>query len=230
MRYKNIVLVGTSHIARESLENVERVILEEKPDLICLELDKKRLLALLSKKTKGRLSWKDIRRIGFKGYLFSLIGGYVQEKLGKKVGVIPGSDMLHAFKTAKKHQIKIALIDQDIEVTLKNFSKAITWKEKGRFVIDLIKGLIFRKNILNFDLTKVPEEELIQKLLAEVKDRYPNVYRVLVHERNMFMAKHLSEFSKSNPDKKILAVIGAGHEKEMIKLIKRYTSNSVDVI
>ncbi|MBI4918718.1 TraB/GumN family protein [archaeon] len=230
MRYKNIILLGTSHIAKESLEKVEKVISDEKPDLVCLELDKKRLLGLLSKRTKGRLSLKDIMRIGVKGYLFSLIGGYVQEKLGKKVGIIPGSDMLHAFKVAKKNQIKIALIDQDIEVTLKKFSKAITWKEKGRFVLDLIKGLVFRKKILNFDLTRVPEEELIQKLLAEVKERYPNVYRVLVHERNVFMAKHLSEFSKNNPDKKIIAVIGAGHEKEMIKLIKRYTSNSVDVV
>ncbi|MBI5065774.1 TraB/GumN family protein [Candidatus Woesearchaeota archaeon] len=230
MKYKNVILVGTSHIAKESVENVEKVILEEKPDLVCLELDNKRLAALLSKKKKSKMPLKEIFRIGLKGYLFSVIGSYVQEKLGEKVGITPGSDMLAAFKTAKKNNIRVALIDQDIELTLKKFSKSITWKEKGRFAIDIIKGLLFKKQVLTFDLTKVPEEELIHKLIEQVKERYPNAHRVLVEERNILMAKEISKFSKTNPDKKIIAVIGAGHEKEMVRLIKKYTNNNVDII
>ncbi len=230
MKYKNVILIGTSHIAKESVETVEKNILEEKPDLVCLELDKKRLAALLTKQKKSKLPLKEIFRIGLKGYLFSLIGGYVQEKLGKRVGITPGSDMLAAYKTAKKNNIRVALIDQDIELTLKKFSKSITWREKGRFIIDVVKGLLFKNQVLVFDLTKVPEEELIHKLIEQVKERYPNAYKVLVEERNILMAKEISKFSKTNPDKKILAVIGAGHEKEMVRLIKKYAHNNVDII
>jgi len=230
MKYQNITLIGTSHIAKESLDKVEKTILKEQPDLVCLELDNKRLGALLNKKLTRKPNLKDILRIGIKGWLFSIIGSYVQEKLGKKTGLMPGGEMLHAFKLAKKNKIKVALIDRDIEETLKRFGKALSWKEKGRFVMDLIKGFVFRKKLLTFDLTKVPPEKLISQLLNEVKDRYPNVYRVLVHERNIYMAKQLSIIAKEKPDLKILAVIGAGHEKEMIKLIQQYTSTKVDII
>ena len=52
MKYKNLILVGTSHIAKQSLEEVERVIKEKKPEIIALELDKKRFFALTTKKTR----------------------------------------------------------------------------------------------------------------------------------------------------------------------------------
>ena len=65
--------------------------------------------------------------------------------------------------------------------------------------------------------------------LLKVKKKYPNIYRVLVSERNKIMAKNLLILMKKEPDKKILAIIGAGHEKEMIELIKK-KKNSIEVI
>ena len=37
MKYKNLKLVGTSHIAEESLREVQKTIEKEKPDIIALE-------------------------------------------------------------------------------------------------------------------------------------------------------------------------------------------------
>ena len=73
-----------------------------------------------------------------------------------------------------------------------------------------------------FDLNKVPGKELIKKLTNHLKDRYPNVHLVLIHERNVIMSKNLIKLSKTNPEKKILAIIGAGHEDGMIPLIKKF--------
>ena len=39
---KEIILIGTAHVSRESAELVKRVIDEEKPDSICIELDEGR--------------------------------------------------------------------------------------------------------------------------------------------------------------------------------------------
>ncbi|HIH78293.1 MAG TPA: TraB family protein, partial [Halobacteria archaeon] len=47
----------------------------------------------------------------------------------------------------------------------------------------------------------------------EVEKTYPNVAKVLIDERNLYMAERLIELAKNNKDKKIVAVIGAGHEK-----------------
>ena len=140
MEYKNLTIIGTSHIAKQSIQEVKNVIEKTKPDIIALELDKKRFFSLTSK-TKRKLKLRDITKLGVKGFLFNLIGAWAEKKLGNIVRVEPGSEMLTAIKLAKKNKIKIALIDQDIEITLKKLSKRLTWKEKGRFVIDIFKSI-----------------------------------------------------------------------------------------
>jgi len=222
MKFKNLIIVGTSHIAKQSMREVEEAVSNNKPDIIAIELDRRRFIALMHKKKgkKDRIRLRDIRRIGVKGYLFSLIGGYIQKKLGKIVGVVPGSDMKKAIKLAKKNNLQIALIDQDIEVTLKKFSKSFTWREKWHIVADIFKGIFFRKNVVQFDLSKVPDEQVIKKMMKEVKVRYPNLYRVLVTERNKIMAVNLFKIMREHPDKKILAVVGAGHAEDMMKIIE----------
>jgi pheromone shutdown-related protein TraB len=226
MKYKNLILIGTSHIAKQSLEEVEKAVNEKKPDIIALELDKKRFFALTSRKTR-KIGLKDIKRIGLKGFIFNIIGAWVERKLGKYVGVKPGSEMLKAISLAKKNNIKIALIDQDIEITLLKLSKSITWKEKWNFIVDILKGIFFRKSemkkfgIKGLDLTKVPSKKLIKKLTQEVKKRYPGVYKVLVKERNEIMASNLNKLMEEYPEKLILGVIGAGHEDDMLELIKK---------
>lgn len=226
MKFKNLITIGTSHIAKQSLMEVTAAIEKEKPDYIAVELDRKRFYAL-THKTKRKLRLKDIRRIGAKGFLFNIIGAWIEKKLGKMVGVEPGSEMITAIKLAKKHGIKIALIDQDIEVTLKKISQALTWKERFHFLVDIIKGILFRKSemkklgIKQLDLTKVPPKTLIKKLTRIMEKRYPGLYKVLIEERNLVMANNLRQLMNKFPDKKIIAVIGAGHEDKIISLISK---------
>ena len=100
MKYNNLTITGTSHIAKQSLDEVERTINGEKPDIIALELDRRRLYSLFKK--PGRIRIYDIKKIGIKGFVFSLIGAWAEKKLGKMVGVMPGSEMKKAVKLAKK--------------------------------------------------------------------------------------------------------------------------------
>ncbi len=227
MKYKNLIIIGTSHIAKQSLDEVKKAIEEQKTYMVALELDKNRLYALISaKKEKVRLY--NIFKVGFKGFLFSLIGAWAEKKLGEYVGVSPGSEMKQAVKIASKNNIKLALIDQDIEITLKRLSKSLTWKEKWNFIVDVFKAVILRKKEVEFDLRTVPDKRLIKKLIDKVKDRYPNVYNVLVKERNAVMAKRLVRLMKEKPDERIVAVVGAGHEEDIIELIKK-DINKVDI-
>lgn len=220
MRYKNLIIIGTSHIAPQSLKEVESTILNDAPGIVALELDRKRLSGLVSNKG-GKTRLKDVWRVGIKGFIFSMIGAWAEQKLGQKTGVSPGSEMLLAFKTAQKVNARVALIDQDIEFTLKRFSKELSWKEKWFFLVDLFKGLILRKSDVDFDLAKVPKQEVITKLIKQVRKRYPNVYKVLVTERNKFMAANLAHLLQNFPEQKIVAVVGAGHEKDIIDLVKQ---------
>src|SRR3989344_7482429 len=219
LSYRNIYLRGTSHVAQESVDKVKEFIESKKPEIIAIELDQNRAYALFHKR---KLSLKDIRHLGVKGFLINLIGVYIEKKLGKLVGVTPGSEMKTAIKLAKKQKLAIALIDQDIGITLKKLSKSVTWREKLRFVKEIIKGLITRKpQIEPFDLRKVPPKKTIKKMISLIRTNYPGVYKVLIEERNQIMAKNLYSLMTNNPDKIIFAIVGAGHEEDILKIIRR---------
>jgi len=216
--YKNVKLIGTSHIAKESIKKIREEFSDLDPDIVCVELDSKRLQGLLSNQKPDR-SLSGIKRYGLQGYLFAIIGGYIQEKLGNVVGIKAGSDMLTAATLAKQKNKQLFLVDQDIEITLRRFSKAFTWKEKFRIVWDILRAPFSKHE--RIDLNKIPKEELVSRLMNDMKKRYPSVYGVLVDERNQVMAKNIYRIMSKNEDKKILVVIGAGHEKELLQLIKQ---------
>lgn len=216
--YKNVRLIGTSHIAQQSITTITNHFNSYQPDILCVELDHKRLHALLTN-AKPDYSITGIRKYGFQGYLFAIIGGIIQKKLGNVVGIKPGSDMLSAVNLAKTNNKKLELIDQDIEITLRRFSKSFTLKEKFRILVDIIKAPFSKK--ITFNLNEVPEQKIIEMLMNQLKDRYPNLYHVLIEERNQVMAKNIYNIMSKNPEKKILAIIGAGHEKDLLKKIKQ---------
>ncbi|MCK5107408.1 MAG: TraB/GumN family protein [Nanoarchaeota archaeon] len=223
MDYKNLTIVGTSHISKKSIKAVKEAIASISPDMVAIELDKRRLPALIEKKknkSNSLPSITNIKYIGVQGYLFSLLGAYVERKLGNITGVSPGDEMLTAYKIAKKEKRKLALVDQDIQITLKRLSKSITLKERWHFFVDIIKALfgIKDKLVKGFDIAGVPEEELIQEILKIVKARYPSIYKVLIYERNKVISKNL--FILMQNHKKVVAVLGAGHKEEVIEMIK----------
>jgi pheromone shutdown-related protein TraB len=222
-KYNNLIILGTSHISQQSIKSIDFIAKKFSPKAIAVELDPNRLYALAHKQ-RTSFSLKQIREFGLTGFLFSVIGGFAQRKLGKIVGIEPGSDMLEAVKKARELKIELHLIDRDIRATLQSLSKNFSSREKWRLVKDIIKGIIFRKDIIKFDLNKVPEEELIEMLLRKLKDRYKGLYKALINERNVIMASKL--FVLMNSGKEIFAVVGAGHVEGIMDIIlqtdKRY--------
>jgi pheromone shutdown-related protein TraB len=219
MQYRNITIIGTSHIAKSSIEQVKTTIEVQKPDIVAIELDKGRAHSLMSDE-RSSVSWHSISRIGLKGYLFAKLGHWVEHKLGKVVGVAPGSEMKQAILSARMAKAQLALIDQPIQRTLARFSKAFSWREKLQLIWDILSAP-FKKKRIRFDLRKVPSHKLIDEMLREVEFKYPNIYRVLITERNEVMARRLYAMSALNPDRKILAIIGAGHVRGILKLLKQ---------
>lgn len=225
LRYRNLTLIGTSHIARQSINEVREAI-AAKPDIVAVELDDNRFKAI-KERSKTKLRIRDIFKIGVTGFVFALIGSWAQRKLGKVVGVMPGTEMMTAVNLAKKSGIEVAFIDQDIAITLAKLSRRITWKEKLRFPYDILKAIFFRKSemkrlgIEDLDLSKVPEKKVIKILMDQLKKDYPNVYKVLVEERNILMARRIDDLISRFPDKKIVAVVGAGHEEELLEFVRK---------
>lgn len=217
IHYKNLILIGTSHIAKQSIEEVQESFEKYDPDIIALELDKTRFKGLITKKKSIKL--KDIKKIGLKGMLFGMIVSWIENKIGNIVNVKPGSEMISAIKLSIKNKKQMMLIDQDIKITLKRISEELTWKEKWYFIIDTIFSLT-HKNKIDLDLNKVPNKKIIKEMTNQLRERYPNIHKVLIIERNKVMAKNLNTILNNNPNKQVLAIVGAGHEEDIIEIIK----------
>ena len=219
-KVKNLIIIGTSHIAQQSIQDVKSAVLAYKPKVIAIELDQKRLHSLLHPQ-KRRITLSDIRKVGFKGFLFNILAAWAEKKLGKLVSTPPGSEMKTAIALAKETNSLVALIDQDINITLRKLSKNITLKEKFRFIKDIILSIFIRKKSITFDLTKVPDEAIIKKLTLRMKKEYPSVHKILIEERNLIMAKALYKIMNDYKEDNVVAVVGAGHEKDIANLIKK---------
>lgn len=218
-----IILVGTSHISKNSILEIKDVTKKYKPDVIGIELDTRRFKSLMSetKEEKKVSNYKKIKELGTFGFLFAQVAGFVQKKVGGKIDVEPGVDMKGAYEVAREHKIPTALIDLDIKITLNKLSKISFFKKIG-----LISSILFKsfkkeyKELLNFDLKNVPEDEVVIKMIEILKKETPVLYKVLIEDRNKYMVKRLMEL-RTNHSGYIVAVVGAGHVEGMSKLLKK---------
>ncbi|MBI4149381.1 TraB/GumN family protein [Candidatus Woesearchaeota archaeon] len=223
MIYRNLHIIGTSHIARESVQEVERAVAALQPAALALELDSGRLAGLLGGRQKLRI--RDIRQVGIKGFLFALIGAWAEKRLGQIVGISPGAEMLAAVQLAREQKIPLFLIDQDITVTLRKISRGFSWKERWRLFADVVLSPFRGKQILRkyqITLHRVPSEQAIARILEDVHHRYPNLYRILITERNAVMAHRLCRLMERYPHQSILAVVGAGHVADIVERIQAF--------
>lgn len=207
----NFKFVGTNHISTQSIQEIKQSFLNFQPAIIAVELDTQRLQSLLHPEQEGKIGLGAIRQFGVRGTLFLLLGRYAQRKLGKLVGMKPGSEMLFAANLARSNNLTLALVDRPINKTIKRLFKQLTWKEKFRFLGDVFFAPFKKKQKIAFNISSVPGEDLITQLLKPVKKRYPTIFRVLVAERDEYMSRQLALLSKKHPEQKILVVVGAGH-------------------
>ena len=216
-----IKIIGTSHISKESVSEIKRVVGKFEPDIVAIELDAPRYKALMSKRRR-RMNIRAAAKLGFFGFIFYLIGSISQKMLGKKTGQQPGIDMKTGVIEAKKTGAKVALIDRDISITLNRLSKTVPVPEKIKLVFYLLFGGFVGKK-MNFDLRKVPKDKVVHKLIRELSHKFPNFYRVLVSERDKYMQNQIILINKKFPDAKLLIIIGAGHKEKMQKFVKKLT-------
>ena len=98
---REFVLVGTAHVSRESTDLVRQVIEAERPDCVCVELDRQRYEALSQQRRWESLDLKQVIRDKQLGTLLAnlLLSSY-QKKLGGALGVTPGTELLEATRVA----------------------------------------------------------------------------------------------------------------------------------
>ncbi|MEM5814445.1 MAG: TraB/GumN family protein [Candidatus Aenigmatarchaeota archaeon] len=203
-----VIIVGTSHISKDSIQEATETILRERPDCVALELDPERFAALLQKKRE---------KASLRNPTYFVLNT-LQTYLGGKTGVLPGSEMVAAIRAAREVRSQIALIDMDISEIMGRLGEISRW-QKLKLFFKLLAGLVPLPGQKNFDLSKVPAEKMIDEALRYMKRGMPTIYRILITDRNEYMANWIRQLSKTH--RKIVVVVGAGHKKGLEKLLKK---------
>lgn len=203
----NLRILGTAHVATASVEAVRHHIAEYQPDIVAVELCKSRHEALTSDR---RLDKEGLLKVVKEGkaplVLIQSLLAAEQRKLGLDEGQQPGAELIAAVEEAKAAGLEVALVDRDIQVTLRRAWKNMRFIEKFRVLKSLL-GQDDEEEVPDVN-TLLDDSDLLSSLMEELRGFSPGAGKVLIDERDEYLATKISAL---NTEKKVLAVVGAGH-------------------
>ena len=219
---KELILVGTAHVSKESAELVERVIEEEGPDTVCVELCKSRYDAVKQKSNWEEMDiLKIIREKQTSLLLSQLIMASFQKKIAEKFGINPGEEMLRAIGKAEEKGAHVALVDRDIRTTMTRTWRTMRFTSKLRFFFELMLSLFVAEDITEDDIEELKKHDALELAMQTFGKKLPEVKATLIDERDRFMAHEISHAAGD----KIVAVVGAGH----VQGILEHLTDDIDI-
>ncbi|MFP3981019.1 MAG: TraB/GumN family protein [Desulfobacterales bacterium] len=218
---RQVVLLGTAHVSRQSAELAESVIAEEKPDTVCVELCASRYQSI-----RNSEQWRqmDIVKVVKEKKAFLLLANMLmtafQKRIGEKLGVRPGEEMIRALDAAENAGADICLADRDITVTLSRTWRSTGWWNKIKLFFQLLLSMGGIDDIDEQAVEDMKKEDILESLLSELGKSHPSIRKILIDERDQYLAHKI----RNAPGEKIVAVVGAGH----VPGIRRYIYEEID--
>jgi pheromone shutdown-related protein TraB len=209
---RTIWLIGTAHVSKHSVDQVNEVIEEVRPDTVCIELCEARYTALTDKNRWRNLDIFSVIKEGKTLFLLAnlAIGAY-QRRLGDKLGVKPGAEMLAAAERAKEVGAEVVLADRNIQVTLKRtWGNLGLWKKLG-LVSAVLSSTVRQEEISAEQVEELKQRSNLSEMMREFARVMPEVKEPLIDERDQYLISKVREA----PGEKIVAVVGAGHVEGM---------------
>lgn len=211
---KQVILVGTAHVSRDSVDTVRRIIDSEGPDTVCVELDQQRYQALRDPHRWRSLNLVQVLRRGQGAYLLANLAlASFQKRMGLGTGVKPGEELAAAAEEAENRQLDLRLVDRDIRTTLLRVWRRTGFWKKLQLFSALLAGMFDDTRLDEEQLAELRRQDTLSALLQEMGDALPDLKATLVDERDRFMAYHIARA----PGRKIVAVVGAAHMPGIVK-------------
>ncbi len=228
---RTITLVGTAHVSKESIEEVENTIREIKPNCVGIELDEKRADSI---QNPDKYSQLDIVKVlkRHEGFLLltNLILASFQRRMGLNVGVKPGDEMLAAMNVAKEMNIPSVMVDRPIQITLKRAWGKNSFWGKCKLLALLLSSAFSKEEVEASEIENLKNSSEMDSMMQELSKEMPVIKTVLIDERDKFLASKIWSSQGNN----IVAVLGAGHlpgvEAHLQKLAANEESADVEEI
>lgn len=205
---REFILVGTAHVSQESADTVRATIEEHRPDMVCVELDPQRYEALSRKDQWEKLDLKQvIRKKQLTTLLVNLLLSAFQKKIGGKLGVMPGTELLEATRTAEEYDIPFSLCDRHIRITMLRAWRSMSWWQKFKLLGALVESVFGEVEVTEEELAELRSEDVLSEMMKEMAKAMPSLKTVLIDERDTYLAEKI----RASGGNRIVAVVGAGH-------------------
>jgi pheromone shutdown-related protein TraB len=218
---RTLTLVGTAHVSRKSVEEVQHVIDTLRPDTVCVELDQTRYDNLIDQDRFRKLDIfqiiKDQKALYF---LSTLALSAFQKRLGDKLGVKPGAEMHAAIDKAKELNAHLVLADRDIQATLKRTWASLSFWNRSEMLSALLAGFFSAHEIGEEQIEEMKDKDTLGEMMKEFAKAMPRLQGPLIDERDRYLMCSVREA----PGKNVVAVVGAAHVEGM----KKYLHEPVD--
>ncbi len=217
LKGREIVLIGTAHVSRESVDEVKAAIQEEKPDCVAIELDNERLKSLNDPEAWRKMDIVKVLKEK-KGFLLlaNLVLAGFQRRMGVNVGVKPGEEMKAAYDCALENGIATTMVDRPVQVTLRRaWAKNSAWG-KCKLLSTLLATAFDKSQVEAGEIENLKNRSEMDSMMGELADFMPTVKEVLIDERDQYLASHIWD----SPGQKVIAVLGAGHLPGVEKHLK----------
>ncbi|MDI3486044.1 MAG: hypothetical protein PWQ50_1264, partial [Methanolobus sp.] len=191
-RPSEIILVGTAHVSEKSVREVNETIEREKPDIVAVELCHARYEALKGNVQNSDIPVKELLKEGkVYFYLVHMLLAHIQKKFADEMGVQPGAEMISAIEAAEASGAQVLLIDRNVQVTLQRFWSKMGFFEKLKMLGGLIAAVLGIGGTQDIDMDTITNQDMVSMLVEEFRDTSPNAVKVLIDERDAYMANNL---------------------------------------
>ena len=205
---KEIILIATAHVSKESALLVKQVIAEEKPDSVCIELDEGRYQNIQNPKAWENTDIVKViksNRVGF--LLVNLALSAYQKKIARQMGNQVGGEMIQGIESAKEIGASLVMADRDIQTTFLRIWRKLTLFEKAKLIVSLVFSFDEDKEVSELDLKELMQSDMLESVMSSMKKQFPKIGEILIHERDQYLASKI----RSAPGRKVVAVLGGAH-------------------
>lgn len=205
---KTVHLLGTAHVSQASVDEVRQTIAQLAPDVVCVELCEPRYQALTdANRWKNLDIFKVIREGRTLFLLANLAVGAYQRRLGAKLGVQPGAELLAAVEAAQAADIPVELIDRKVDITLKRAWARLGFFKKSQLLAAILESLVARDDVGAEQIEELKNSNNLSAMTDQLAQALPEVKTALIDERDRYMLQKIRQAD----GRRVLAIVGAAH-------------------
>ncbi|UNC90985.1 TraB/GumN family protein [Candidatus Contubernalis alkalaceticus] len=215
---RELILIGTAHVSKKSAEQVKEVIEAERPDCVCIELDKQRYQTVMDRDRWKKMDiFKIIKEKKATLLLINLLISSFQKRLAKQFGIKPGQEMIQGIESAKEVGATLVLADRNIQVTFSRIWHGIGLWGKVKLMFSIFFSIFNDESFSEEELEKIKSQDMLDAMLNDFTEFFPKLKVPLIDERDQYLAQKIKEA----PGSKVVAVLGAAHVPGIKEEIKK---------